>query len=262
MPSDCVCTVPRMNILLPDKVGGIVVERDHVPYLGEESLLSVPRKGALHTTEGSFESADSEFKTKFAPNALLGRDAKKKLRLIEYAGIGVMAHALFNESGGVETNRVVHYQVEIAGFRQLDQEILLSPDMGQLDPQFRQVLAALMEIVAQRGGVPLQRGGDGTRSLSNWKNHAGWFGHVEVPENDHTDPGKHQYAKDFAIALADDTQFRVVLMDGEGHQLAQSRTFIRGQLAARLDTILKSFSDEIRPELWNDRDCVLRLKKA
>lgn len=247
-----------MNRPLPDKVAGIVVERRHV--LSEEvSLSAFTPKAAQHTTEGSLESAMAVFSAENEPNLLAGRDANRKIRLIEYGGIGLMARALEHPTGTPETNRACRYQVEIAGFRQEKSEILLTPDMHVLDDAFREVLAEVYALVAKIGGVPLKRGGDGSRSLTNWTTRSGWFGHIEVPNNDHTDPGGYNYEKTFALAMPKD-EFRLYLMDGEGKELAHSSKFQKGdmQLAERLP----NFADEMRPELWDDRDVKIRLKKA
>lgn len=188
-----------MRKQLPDVVGGVRVERVHVSYLGAESDASRPRKAAMHTTEGSFESAHSIFLRENAPNVLIGYDANRKLRVIEYAPIGVMAHAL-RHLVPPETNRWCVYQVEIAAFRQLSSNPLLAPDKRQWNDEIANLLAAIMGVVKEKGAVPLRRGGDGTRSLSNWTTQPGWFGHLEVPGNDHTDPGALRYAPLFKLA--------------------------------------------------------------
>ncbi len=249
-----------MNKPLPDKVGGVTVERKNV--LTEESILSRPRKAVLHTTEGSFESAMAVFAGANQPNVLFGRDKDKKLRIVEYGGIGKMGRALAHPAGTPETNRACVFQIEVAGFRQIGAEIKTAPNSKTMDDEFRKVLAAIWAEVAKLGGVPLVRGGNGTRSLARWTTKPGWFGHVETPFNDHTDPGGHEYPKTFALAQPAD-QFRLYLFDGEGKELDHSPRFKKGELDSMMRFTVggKNFEDELRPELWDDGDVVLRLRK-
>lgn len=251
-----------MNRPLPDKVAGITVERKHV--LTEEVPLSFTPKAVLHTTEGSLESAMTVFGTRDQPNLLIGRDSKSgKVRLIEYGGVGLMARALLHPIGTPETNRACRYQIEVAGFRQIGAEIKLTPDQKTMDAEFRKVLAEVWAFVSKEGGVPLKRGGDGSRSLSNWTTKSGWFGHVEVPNNDHTDPGGHDYAKTFALAASPD-KYQLHVMSGEGQELSHSEKFTKGELGDLMTFALGAKDPEaaVRRELWDDHDVILRLKKV
>ena len=250
-----------MNRPLPDVVGGVIVERHHV--LNEESNLAFTRKAVLHTTEGTFESAMAVFAGGNQPNVLLGRDSKRKIRLVEYGGVGVMARALLHPAGTPETNRACMFQIEVAGFRQIGKEILLTPDKGVMDEEFRKVLAAVWQQVAKLGGVPLVRGGNNSRSLQNWTKHKGWFGHVEVPNNDHSDPGGHDYDKTFQMAIPE-PEYRLILKNGEGAELERSAKFRKGELASLMKFTVgdRDFEDDVRPELWDDGDVVLKLERA
>lgn len=250
-----------MDRPLPKQVAGITVERKHV--LDEESNLAFTRKAVLHTTEGSFESALAVFEGGNQPNVLMGRDAKGKMRIVEYGGVGVMARALLHPPGTPETNRACVFQIEVAGFRQTAAEILVAPNKKVMDDSFRSVLAALWQQAAKLGGVPLVRGGDGSRSLSHWTQHKGWFGHVEVPNNDHTDPGGHEYDKTFQMAIPE-PEYRLILKNGEGAELERSAKFRKGELASLMKFTVgdRDFEDDVRPELWDDGDVVLKLERA
>lgn len=227
---------------LPDVVGGVHVERKHqggfIPTTGKRAVL--------HTTEGGFEGSDSVLVANGVwPNAMFGRDKTGKLRIIEYAPIGAMGKALANPPGGVETNTRASYQIEVVGFRQLTGEIRMSPGMKAMTDAERKVLAALMVEVKKTAGVPLARGGDGSRSVANWMNHNGWFGHVEVPENDHTDPGAHQYNKTFAMARAQLAPWRLV----ENRKVIKRGTFkdLRAWISSHRDRIRKQGGVSIKP---------------
>jgi hypothetical protein len=99
------------------RAGAFRVEHVPYPYLGSPVNTYAPAKGLLHTTQGSsIEGALSVFRVHYAPNFTVGADAKKKVRILQHAPLGVMGHALANKAGGVETNRVVRAQIEIVGF--------------------------------------------------------------------------------------------------------------------------------------------------
>jgi hypothetical protein len=177
------------------------VEHVHVSYLTGHVDHAKPAVGVMHTTEGSFDSALQEFKTKFAPHFLVG-----KSRIIQFAPLGKMSHALEHHKGAVETNRWARVQIEIAGKSQLD---LWKPDSETFDR-----LAALVAVVSDAAGIPLKRHwpdqldkgvvwatSKNPRRLQHvWGKEGGWFGHIEVPGNSHWDPGSLDYTALFARA--------------------------------------------------------------
>lgn len=175
------------------RVAGFPIEhlsgyrRSHVPV-----DLSVPRKGVLHTTEGSWAGSLAVFRSRGTPTFMVGRDSASRLRLAQFMPLGEMALTLVDRSGGVRTNRLAIVQIEIVGFAQRDPWL---PDEATT-----RLLAGLMRVCREQAGIPLRRGGDGSRSPATWTTRAGWFGHSEVPENDHWDPGALQWERLFALA--------------------------------------------------------------
>jgi hypothetical protein len=183
---------------------------EHVPlkYLHEHVVMDRPPVGVLHTTEGSFESALGEFRTKFAPHFLVGNH-----RIIQFAPIGTMSHALEHHKGTVETNAWARAQIEIAGASKLHPWL---PPPSTLDP-----LAALVAVLEDVAGIPLTRAWpdflprgvvwatekNPRRREGIWGHRAGWFGHIEVPGNSHWDPGALEYSALFARARALKQQF-------------------------------------------------------
>ncbi len=177
------------------------VEHVHVSYLTSHIDHSKPSVGVLHTTETSFESALQEFKTKFAPHFLVGKG-----RIIQFAPLGKMSHALEHNKGTVETNRWARVQIEITAKSQLD---LWKPD----DETF-ETLAALVAVVSDAANIPLKRlwpdqldkkvvwatKQNPRRTQNVWGKEAGWFGHIEIPGNSHWDPGSLNYTALFARA--------------------------------------------------------------
>jgi hypothetical protein len=181
------------------------VEKMAVSYLTAHVDLHKPAVGVMHTTEGSFDSALKEFKTKFAPHFLVGAG-----RIVQFAPLRIMSHALEHKKGTVETNRWARVQIEVAGHSKLD---LWQPDNATF-----LALASLVAVLEDAAGIPLTRPhhwpdqldkhqvwaktGNPRRIQHVWGKVAGWFGHIEVPGNHHWDPGSLNYTALFAKARA------------------------------------------------------------
>jgi hypothetical protein len=177
----------------------ITIDHHPCPAPGGSVDLSKPRAAVLHTTEGSWESALSEFDTHFAPHFLLGRDQHGETRIAQLIPLGQMAGSLENASGGVETNAWAVAQIEMVGFSSTSPWL---PADDVVD-----ALASLMLTLRDEAGVPIERPFKDTmprlpwattafkrRKSGKWGTVAGWFGHVEVPENSHWDPGAIRWA--------------------------------------------------------------------
>ena len=172
-----------------NEVGGVAVERITNVKRSFTAADGRPPKAVLHTTEGSWAGSLSVFRyTTGTPTFMIGRDGSTRsgvgytgrLRIAQFMPIGEMALTLQNDSGGVETNRDCLVQIELVAFCQW------TPWLP--DPETTALLRKLMVEIERVAGVPLKRGGDNTRSVLRWNTVAGWFGHGETPENDHTDP--------------------------------------------------------------------------
>jgi hypothetical protein len=173
---------------------------DHIPcpHPGEPVDLSAPPKGVQHTVEGSFESGLAVFRRHFAPHFLVGRKRGGALSIAQLVPLGFMAAALENHSGGVETNRIVRVQIELADFSKHQPWL---PDAG-----VQELLAQLYLTLEQAADIPL-RHVPVLRKPRLWEREPGWFGHVDVPENAHWDSGSLEYGKLFARAHALDDPF-------------------------------------------------------
>lgn len=116
---------------------------------------------------------------------------------------GVSGRALKNLPGGVQTNRLgdVCLQVEVIGFA-------ARPFTGILTPAGRAGLGRLVQFArAHRipdawpaGPPPAYPKGSSPRRIDIWTSRAGHYGHSQVPENDHGDPGALDVAVVFAAA--------------------------------------------------------------
>lgn len=184
------------------------VRQVSVPHDLIDCDQSRPPAGILHTTEGGWDGAMSVFRQHFAPNFMVGRNPEGKVEIVQFIPIGKMAAAVQNLAGGVETNRWARVQIEIVGFSSL-KPWLPGEDVCH-------ALASLFDAIHDNplGGIPLKRpfpdtleAGITWASASNprrrsgkWGTVSGWFGHVEVPENDHWDCGSLQVQDIFAMA--------------------------------------------------------------
>lgn len=174
------------------KAGMWTVEHVPCPHPNVTVDMSVPPKGVQHTTEGStVESALAKFKTVDAPHFLLGRDQKKKVRVLQLIPLGYIAAAL-EHHGDPPTNGYARVQIELAGFS--------SHSLWKPDSQVLNALGALYGALAQAQAIPLRHVPNLKRNASVWCSEAGWFGHDGVPENSHWDPGVFDYAAVFAHA--------------------------------------------------------------
>lgn len=173
------------------KAGAFRVEHMPCPRPGSPVDLDAPPKGVLHTIEGSLESGLAVFRRHYAPTFTVGRDRKGNVRILQHIPLGEMAAALVNASGGVETNRVVRVQIEIAGFSKHQPWL---PDAG-----VQAALASLMATLEGAAGIPLTHRNIARNPLK-WRHLSGWFGHADVPENTHWDPGELKWASLLTLA--------------------------------------------------------------
>jgi hypothetical protein len=77
------------------------------------------------------------------------------------------------------------------------------------------VLADLFKQLDDVAEIPLQRAGNGSRSVALWDGKAGWFGHGEAPENDHTDPRSIKWDEIFKLAAPKQKKVWQVRAGGE-----------------------------------------------
>jgi hypothetical protein len=180
---------------LTKTIGGRTIEHIPCPNPGATVDEHAPPTGVIHTVEGSLDSGLGVFRQHFAPHFVL--DGHRTIQLIP---LGTMAAALENRLGGVETNSITRAQIEVAGHSQ--------EDSWYCDNATGEALADLVATLADAADIPLERPFPDAmpakpwatvnfvrRSAGKWGHVAGWYGHVEVPENEHWDPGAFQWTK-------------------------------------------------------------------
>lgn len=153
---------------------------------------SSPPKCVLHTTESrvmpSFGGGVPHLAV--GPTTLTGRPIVRQL-----IPFGWMGTALQNDSGGIETNRLVRCQIEQVGFT--------SRERWLPEPEMVVQLASIAAFLEKEFGVPrkysydpadMKTGiwaveGNPWRKSGKFPGQAGWHPHAAVPENDHWDCG-------------------------------------------------------------------------
>lgn len=168
--------------------GGIAVV--HLPaerQFGDVDLDSPP-KGCGHTTEGtslpSYRAGQTD-----SPTFTIGHGT-----VWQHRGLGKTCGTLADAPGGGETNRLIRIQFELIGFS--TRKLWLPWDSFQRD-----ALAAIKELAHDELGVPRghvfpDKQDDGILAVTTYHRRSekfphvpGWYGHVEIPENDHWDWG-------------------------------------------------------------------------
>jgi hypothetical protein len=178
---------------LTKTIGGRTIEHVPCPNPGGAVEESAPPTGVIHTIEGGLDSGLGVFRQHFAPHFTL--DAERVIQLVP---LGTMAAALENHAGGVETNAIARVQIEVAGHSR--------EHPWCCDPPLDEALADLLATLEQAAEIPLERPFDDAmpplpwasytferRAAGKWGKVPGWYGHVEVPENEHWDPGAFEW---------------------------------------------------------------------
>jgi hypothetical protein len=175
--------------------GGRTIEHIPCPNPGGTVDESAPPTGVVHTIEGDLNSGLGVFRTHYAPHFTLDGE-----RIIQLVPLGTMAAALENHPGGVETNSITRVQIEVAGHSK--------EEPWMFDGPTSEAFADLLATLATAAEIPLERPFPdempakpwatydfARRSAGKWGHVAGWYGHVEVPENAHWDPGALKWSE-------------------------------------------------------------------
>jgi hypothetical protein len=148
--------------------------------------------GILHTTENDpGDDVNSYFlngNLGKAPNVLLDPSTRG---VWHYYPVGVGSKALWNEKGGVETNNRPGgvYQVEI---------VARAADVGGYSDEWYDVLQGMLVQLSVIAGIEYRFYESTHRfSFEEWNADLApiWYGHCNVPENDHWDPGTLDYSR-------------------------------------------------------------------
>lgn len=186
-----------------DKAGAFPVTQVPVRHLSELVNMGSPRCGVLHTTEGHFADGKAILTKRYAPHFMLGfNEQSKKAEILQFVPVGFIGAALKKH------NDLAIVQIEMVGFSE-ETAWLPGTTAKNPHPQTLEALCSLMLVCQNEWGIPLShpwpdddwgKAGFNTphRASGKFGNTAGWFGHQDVPLNDHWDVGHMQWSKVFA----------------------------------------------------------------
>jgi hypothetical protein len=161
-----------------------------------------PFKIVHHTTEGStYAGAKAAFKAhKSDPHFTVAGE-----EIFQHIDTGLAARALRNPPGGVETNRDSAIQIEVVGFAGSAKDVTTLRSVARL---CRWIESEHGVTQVWPNGRPRQSAngqdpGGHNRNAQTWDATEGHYGHSQVPENTHWDPGYS--AAELAIVTPDAT---------------------------------------------------------
>ena len=199
-----------------------------MPITGPSGVhLGGPFKIVHHTTEGS--TASGAFAA-FAANHSDPHFTVDGATIFQHVSTNVAARSLRNAPGGVQTNRDSAIQIEVVGFAHKPKDVALLRNVARL---CRWIEAEHGVPKTWPNGLPKAAvnghdPGGHNRDATNWDTKGGHYGHSQVPENTHWDPGY----------TADEVQF---LMEFEENEMIQE------PLLARLDVLARGSASEHDP---------------
>ena len=159
-----------------------------------------PFKIVHHTTEGStYAGAKAAYKAnKSDPHFTIAGD-----EIFQHIDTGQAARALKNPPGGVETNRDSAVQIEVVGFAGSAKDVPTLRSVAKLCRwiEGEHSISQKWPNGRPRASTNGQDPGGHNRNSSTWDTEGGHYGHSQVPENDHWDPG--YTAAELAIVTPD-----------------------------------------------------------
>lgn len=178
--------------------------------------------GVVHTTEGT--TLPSYGGGASAPNVTgVPNFTNQTIKWYQHYDVDRSSRALLNKSGGVETNQLNAFQIELVGtcdprtrdsWKAAGRSFIYWPDAP--DWALKEV-AKLVRWLSDNHKIqikstvtwrayPSSYGSFASQRLTGaqWEAYYGWLGHQHVPENDHGDPGDLDFDRiiQFALGLA------------------------------------------------------------
>ena len=173
------------------------------------SNLGGPFKIVHHTTEGS--TAAGAFAA-FRANRSDPHFTVDATRIVQHIDTAMAARALRNLKGGVQTNRLSAIQIEIVG--------AAAKPKGQRTLENVAKLCRWLEATHNippvwpsgppKAAINGRDPGGHNRSAANWATRGGHYGHSQVPENSHWDPGYTAAEAQFVLIARPGEQSDVV----------------------------------------------------
>lgn len=166
-----------MDGITHDPRGGVA------PIPGDKNVI------VFHTTETDRPASYSGTEPHFEVYG--GEEVSDAQAIRQFIPLDSGAKALYNESGGVETNRRAGHIVQI-------EIVWRAAKAADMPDTLLRRLALVVSFIRSQIDVPLVAPPDGFTDEAHggrrfgpdeWNNYAGFAGHGNVPENDHWDPG-------------------------------------------------------------------------
>lgn len=158
-------------------------------------FISSPPRGVLHTTEGSsYAGAKGAYKAnRSAPHFTCSVEGGVA-RVWQHIPMNRAARAMQNRKGGVQTNRLTCWQIEVVGFASkpnwVSELVTTVRNLMIWIEQQTGIQPKAPRFYASGEGIVLAHVDSPIRFTHGfWNQYNGWCGHQHVPENDHWDPG-------------------------------------------------------------------------
>lgn len=211
------------------------------------SFAGGPFRIVHHTTEGG--SASGAFQA-FKANRSDPHFTVDQHAVYQHIDTSLAARALRNTPGGVETNRLSALQIEVVGTAALPKPRATLENVARLCRWLERTHAipsawpAGLPKPAKNGRDP----GGHIRNASVWATKGGHYGHSQVPENSHWDPGYTPEEASFVLRFDPDNP--AALVDPEIEQLRES--FPEDVRIETEDIAIPDHSDVGEPELTDE----------
>ena len=180
---------------LTKTIGGRTIEHIPCPNPGGAVNEGAPPTGVIHTIEGSLESGLGVFRVHYAPHFTLdGNRSFNSSRSARWPQHSKTIPAV---------SRPTRSRV-----RRSRSPATRASSRGSAMTPTSEALADLLATLVDAAEIPLERPFPDKmpakpwatyeftrRKAGKWGHEAGWYGHVEVPENAHWDPGAFEWSK-------------------------------------------------------------------
>jgi hypothetical protein len=153
---------------------------------GVGAYLGGPFKIVHHTTEGSTASGAMGAYRANRSDPHFTVDATT---IYQHIDTSVSARSLANPAGGVQTNRDSAIQIEVVGFAGQPKNQATLKNVAKLCRWIETTHNIPKKWPNGFPRVGTRDPGDHNRNATNWNGKGGHYGHSQVPENTHWDPG-------------------------------------------------------------------------
>lgn len=190
------------------------------------TYLGGPFKIVHHTTEGSTAQGAFDAFQAHGSDPHFTVDATK---IYQHIDTGEAARALKNLTGGVQTNRDSAVQIEVVGFAHRAKTRATLENVRKLC-RWIESTHGVPKVWPNGPPKPAVNGhdpGNHNRNATNWDTKGGHYGHSNVPENTHWDPGYTKTEVDFLMLESteglESAEFSAIILEDPGLKSDHSR---------------------------------------